>query len=170
MEDLAVYGFQTSSRVKILVMLPATDLFVRDIDLLTMFRALHTAYLSYIANPFHLLPPIIPSSSSTATSTAVFHPAPTPHSQPASIFSTDPALEQIAALQSLSCRPIRSANFEAHVDRIVGWTPVPPAASAAASASSGRTIGAGKALPVDGAAVQGSGGVGAGQNPAVPVS
>ncbi|KAE8216295.1 hypothetical protein CF327_g519 [Tilletia walkeri] len=162
MEDLAVYGFQTSSRIKILVMLPATDLFVRDIDLLTIFRALHTAYLSYIANPFHLLPPIIPRTP-TPTSTTIFNPTPSPHTQPPSIFSTDSSLEQVSALQSLSCRPIRSEMFEGHVEKVVGWTEVVVPSTVVGG---GRTVGMGK--PLGGG--EGAGGIGAGQNPAVPVS
>ncbi|KAL9934832.1 hypothetical protein V8E36_006607 [Tilletia maclaganii] len=172
MEDLAVYGFQTSSRVKILIMLPATDIFVRDIDVLTNFRAIHTAYLSYVANPFHLLPPIISpssfassSSSSSAGSTsktAVFHPAPTSHFQPASIFSADPALEQVAALQAQGCRPIRSEGFESDIEDIVGWTLLQPQqqqSSATGAGAAGYSAGGG----------QGRIGPEAGSAPAVPV-
>ena len=36
LEDLAVYGFQTSTRVKILLMLTLSDGLVRDIDVLTV--------------------------------------------------------------------------------------------------------------------------------------
>ncbi|KAK0551369.1 hypothetical protein OC846_003330 [Tilletia horrida] len=149
-EDLAIYGFQTSSRIKFLLMLPSTDLYVRDIDMLTIFRALHTAFLSYTANPFHLLPPIHSFSSS---STAITHQTPSAYSQPPSIFSADPALEQVAALQALSARPILSERFEREMEGVVGWVSVPTPSTAAVGGPTSSTpkepIGAGTlpALP-----------------------
>ncbi|KDN43763.1 Sedlin [Tilletiaria anomala UBC 951] len=52
-EDVAVYGFQTSTKVKIVVMLLLSDQIVRDIDIITIFRAINNAYLAYLSNPFN---------------------------------------------------------------------------------------------------------------------
>ncbi|KAI0326654.1 Sedlin [Cubamyces sp. BRFM 1775] len=52
MEDVAVYGYMTPLKVKIIVALALTDAVVRDADVLTIFRALHTAYRQSVANPF----------------------------------------------------------------------------------------------------------------------
>ena len=71
MEDVAVYGYMTPLKVKIIIALALTDSVVRDADVLTVllsthsaaimisssrltqiFRALHTAYRQAVANPF----------------------------------------------------------------------------------------------------------------------
>ncbi|RDX55448.1 trafficking protein particle complex 2 [Lentinus brumalis] len=52
MEDVAVYGYITPLKVKIIIALALTDSVVRDADVLTIFRALHTAYRHAVANPF----------------------------------------------------------------------------------------------------------------------
>ncbi|RPD67331.1 trafficking protein particle complex 2 [Lentinus tigrinus ALCF2SS1-7] len=52
MEDVAVYGYITPLKVKIIIALALTDSVVRDADVLTIFRALHTAYRQAVANPF----------------------------------------------------------------------------------------------------------------------
>ncbi|CCL99401.1 uncharacterized protein FIBRA_01419 [Fibroporia radiculosa] len=52
MEDVAVYGYVTPLRVKIIIALALTDTVVRDVDVITIFRALHTAYRLSVANPF----------------------------------------------------------------------------------------------------------------------
>ncbi|PCH41525.1 Sedlin [Wolfiporia cocos MD-104 SS10] len=55
MEDVAVYGYVTPLRVKIIAALALTDAVVRDVDVVTVFQALHTAYRLAVANPFHKL-------------------------------------------------------------------------------------------------------------------
>ncbi|OBZ70508.1 Cytochrome b5 [Grifola frondosa] len=52
MEDVAVYGYMTPLKVKIIIALALTDAVVRDADIITIFRALHTAYRQSVANPF----------------------------------------------------------------------------------------------------------------------
>ncbi|KAK4703056.1 trafficking protein particle complex subunit 2, partial [Phenoliferia sp. Uapishka_3] len=76
MEDYAVYGYQTNTRVKFVLVLALADAVVRDIDVRTvrrllsfltaphatshilllpclqLFRAIHNAYISHISNPF----------------------------------------------------------------------------------------------------------------------
>ncbi|KAH9951725.1 trafficking protein particle complex 2 [Amylocystis lapponica] len=52
MEDVAVYGYITPLKVKIILALALSDSVVRDVDLITIFRAMHTAYRQSAANPF----------------------------------------------------------------------------------------------------------------------
>ncbi|TRM67615.1 Sedlin, N-terminal conserved region-domain-containing protein [Schizophyllum amplum] len=52
MEDVAVYGYVTPLRVKIVVAFALSDSVVRDIEVNTIFKALHMAYYSAISNPF----------------------------------------------------------------------------------------------------------------------
>lgn len=52
MEDYAVYGYQTNTRVKFVLVLALVDAVVRDLDVKTIFRAIHNAYISQISNPF----------------------------------------------------------------------------------------------------------------------
>ncbi|KAI0070565.1 Sedlin [Panus rudis PR-1116 ss-1] len=51
-EDVAVYGYMTPLKVKIIITLELTDAVVKDIDVITIFRALHTAYRRSVGNPF----------------------------------------------------------------------------------------------------------------------
>jgi len=52
MEDVAVYGYITPLKVKIVLTLGLTDSVVRDADVTMIFRALHMAYYHALANPF----------------------------------------------------------------------------------------------------------------------
>ncbi|KAL0949933.1 hypothetical protein HGRIS_009960 [Hohenbuehelia grisea] len=52
MEDVAVYGYITPLKVKIVVALALSDAVVRDLDVITIFKALHMAYYNAISNPF----------------------------------------------------------------------------------------------------------------------
>ncbi|GAA5820057.1 hypothetical protein JCM11251_005465 [Rhodosporidiobolus azoricus] len=52
MEDYAVYGYQTNTRVKFVLALALADAVIRDVDVKTIFRAIHNSYISYISNPF----------------------------------------------------------------------------------------------------------------------
>lgn len=89
MEDVAVYGYITPLKVKIIIALALTDSVVRDADVLTVritassctthspstqsalitqiFRALHTAYRHAVANPFLRLNAPIDGSNDHAT-------------------------------------------------------------------------------------------------------
>ncbi|KAG8762934.1 hypothetical protein FRC11_006975 [Ceratobasidium sp. 423] len=55
MEDLAVYGYITPTRVKIILALALADYVVRDADIVNIFRILHTAYVAALSNPFYRL-------------------------------------------------------------------------------------------------------------------
>ncbi|KAF8517795.1 Sedlin [Gautieria morchelliformis] len=52
MEDLAVYGFVTPMRLRIVIALALSDAVVRDADVVLIFKALHSAYCRSLANPF----------------------------------------------------------------------------------------------------------------------
>ncbi|KAJ8454865.1 hypothetical protein ONZ45_g19139 [Pleurotus djamor] len=52
MEDVAVYGYMTPLKVKIILALALTDAIVRDAEVISIFKALHMAYYSAISNPF----------------------------------------------------------------------------------------------------------------------
>jgi len=52
LEDQAVYGYVTPTRIRIVISLALTDTLVRDADVITIFKSLHTAYARSLANPF----------------------------------------------------------------------------------------------------------------------
>ncbi|KAK7049545.1 hypothetical protein VNI00_005576 [Paramarasmius palmivorus] len=52
MEDVAVYGYITPLKVKIVIALALSDTVVRDVEINMIFKALHMAYYSAISNPF----------------------------------------------------------------------------------------------------------------------
>ncbi|KAH7102769.1 Sedlin [Auriculariales sp. MPI-PUGE-AT-0066] len=52
MEEVAVYGFVTPLKLKIILALALTDTVVRDADIILVFKAFHAAYARSIANPF----------------------------------------------------------------------------------------------------------------------
>ncbi|TFY76126.1 hypothetical protein EWM64_g7888 [Hericium alpestre] len=52
MEDVAVYGYITPLRLKIILALTLSDAVVRDADVTAIFKALHLAYYRSVSNPF----------------------------------------------------------------------------------------------------------------------
>ncbi|KAI0034156.1 Sedlin [Vararia minispora EC-137] len=52
MEDVAVYGYLTPLKLKIILALTLTDAVIRDADVTMIFKALHIAYYRAAANPF----------------------------------------------------------------------------------------------------------------------
>ncbi|KAF9075852.1 Sedlin [Rhodocollybia butyracea] len=52
MEDVAIYGYITPLKVKIVIALALSDSVVRDMEINMIFKALHMAYYSAISNPF----------------------------------------------------------------------------------------------------------------------
>lgn len=109
-EDLAIYGFQTCTQLRFLIMLSLTDHAVRDIDMLTLFRAIYTSYLKYSANPFHSLPP------------AAFAPEKDQQKEDSQARALRLQEESQSRQQSnlaVNCRQIKSAAFDARINRIV---------------------------------------------------
>ncbi|KAJ8086578.1 hypothetical protein AAF712_002012 [Marasmius tenuissimus] len=52
MEDVAVYGYITPSKVKIVIALALSDSVVRDVEVNMIFKALHMTYYAAVSNPF----------------------------------------------------------------------------------------------------------------------
>ncbi|EIM87790.1 Sedlin [Stereum hirsutum FP-91666 SS1] len=52
MEEVAVYGYITPLKVKIILALTLSDAIVRDLDVIAIFKALHLAYYQSVSNPF----------------------------------------------------------------------------------------------------------------------
>ncbi|XP_065065249.1 trafficking protein particle complex subunit 2-like protein [Rhopilema esculentum] len=52
-EDYKVYGFVTNTKVKFVIVVEAANTSLRDGDIRTMFRKLHTAYTDMICCPFY---------------------------------------------------------------------------------------------------------------------
>ncbi|EFI27697.1 trafficking protein particle complex 2 [Coprinopsis cinerea okayama7 len=52
MEDVAVYGYVTPLKVKIILAIALTDAVVKDSEVISIFKALHMAYYNAISNPF----------------------------------------------------------------------------------------------------------------------
>jgi hypothetical protein len=52
-EDYKVYGYATSTRVKIIVIIESVNSTLRDNEIRTMFRKLHAAYIDIVSNPFY---------------------------------------------------------------------------------------------------------------------
>ncbi|KAF9534897.1 trafficking protein particle complex 2 [Crepidotus variabilis] len=74
MEDVAVYGYITPLKVKIILALALSDAVVKDAEIITIFKALHMAYYSSVSNPFLKLETVGDSSSDQATILAVGSP------------------------------------------------------------------------------------------------
>ncbi|KAG7575463.1 hypothetical protein FFLO_00282 [Filobasidium floriforme] len=55
MDDLAVYGYRTASRLRIIVSLGLIDGIIKDSDVVTICRTIHQLYNTASANPFLLL-------------------------------------------------------------------------------------------------------------------
>ncbi|KAI9199564.1 Sedlin [Polychytrium aggregatum] len=53
MEDLAVYGYMTNTRIKIVVIITLTDTAVKDAEMKNVLRKIHTAYVNLVSNPFY---------------------------------------------------------------------------------------------------------------------
>ena len=132
LEDVAIYGFQTCTRLRLLFMLSLTDHAVRDIDMLTLFRAVYTSYLKYSANPFHALPPTHFSRGEQDEETAEEQAARAQHE-----------LEQRqAANLPVNCRPIKSTAFDARIDRIIFASARNAAASTTGAPATGTAVAA----------------------------
>jgi len=52
MDEVAVYGYVTPTRVKIILALELADAVVRDADVIAIFKATHSAYHESISSPF----------------------------------------------------------------------------------------------------------------------
>jgi len=53
-DDVAVYGYITPLKLKIVIALALSDSVVRDMEINLIFKALHMAYYAAVSNPFAL--------------------------------------------------------------------------------------------------------------------
>ncbi|KAF7332144.1 hypothetical protein MKEN_00095400 [Mycena kentingensis (nom. inval.)] len=51
-EDVAVYGYQTPLKMKMVLAIALSDAVVRDVEVTHIFKSLHMSYYSAISNPF----------------------------------------------------------------------------------------------------------------------
>ncbi|KAI8834594.1 hematopoietic stem/progenitor cells 176 [Chytriomyces cf. hyalinus JEL632] len=52
-EDLAVYGFMTNTKIKFIVVISMSDAAIKDIEMKNLFRRLHNQYIVLVNNPFY---------------------------------------------------------------------------------------------------------------------
>ncbi|KAI8810584.1 trafficking protein particle complex subunit 2-like protein-like protein [Cladochytrium replicatum] len=53
MEDLAVYGYMTNTRIKFILILRSQDVAIKDADMKVLFKKIHSAYVNLTSNPFY---------------------------------------------------------------------------------------------------------------------
>lgn len=100
------YGYLTHTNTKLLLMLQLREDPVPDSDVLTIFRAIQDAYVSYVSNPFvNVQPGELPGSDAQANLV--------PPSAPLNM--------------DRDSRAITSATFEKRIKAIAGWTSAPAA-------------------------------------------
>ncbi|KAK4687731.1 trafficking protein particle complex subunit 2, partial [Tremellales sp. Uapishka_1] len=52
MEDMAFYGFQTNTKLRMVLSIALVDALIKDSDIISIFRAIHHLLLDTISNPF----------------------------------------------------------------------------------------------------------------------
>ncbi|WVQ78212.1 hypothetical protein IAT38_000295 [Cryptococcus sp. DSM 104549] len=57
MEDMAFYGFQTTTKLRMVLSVALVDAMIKDADIVAIFRAVHHLILTATHNPFLSLPP-----------------------------------------------------------------------------------------------------------------
>ncbi|KAJ3292866.1 Trafficking protein particle complex subunit 2-like protein [Rhizoclosmatium sp. JEL0117] len=53
LEDLAVYGFITNTKIKFIIVISMTDSSIKDIEMKNLFRRIHNQYIILVNNPFY---------------------------------------------------------------------------------------------------------------------
>nr|CAG4645921.1 EOG090X0HN8 [Lynceus sp. MCZ IZ 141354] len=53
-EEFKAYGFVTNTRIKIILIVDATNSALRDNEIRAKLRKIHTAYTELMCNPFHI--------------------------------------------------------------------------------------------------------------------
>ncbi|WWC85361.1 uncharacterized protein L201_000224 [Kwoniella dendrophila CBS 6074] len=56
MEDMAFYGFQTTTKLRMVLSIALVDAMVKDADIVAIFRSIHNLLLTISTNPFLSLP------------------------------------------------------------------------------------------------------------------
>ncbi|XP_012269750.2 trafficking protein particle complex subunit 2-like protein [Athalia rosae] len=53
-EEYKIFGYATNTKIKFIVVLQSTNASLRDNEVRTMFRKLHSAYANAVCNPFYV--------------------------------------------------------------------------------------------------------------------
>ncbi|KAG4305085.1 hypothetical protein PORY_001255 [Pneumocystis oryctolagi] len=53
-ETASVYGSMTNTRIKFIVVLDNSDMTITDSDIKPLLKAIHSAYIGYVCNPFYI--------------------------------------------------------------------------------------------------------------------
>ncbi|ORX39767.1 Sedlin, N-terminal conserved region-domain-containing protein [Kockovaella imperatae] len=56
MEDMAFYGFQTTTKLRMILSVALVDAMIKDGDIISIFRAVHHLIMTAVNNPFLSLP------------------------------------------------------------------------------------------------------------------
>ncbi|WVW83243.1 hypothetical protein I302_105262 [Kwoniella bestiolae CBS 10118] len=56
MEDMAFYGFQTTTKIRMVLSIALVDAMIKDADIVAIFRSIHNLLLNITSNPFLSLP------------------------------------------------------------------------------------------------------------------
>ena len=52
-EDLAIYGYMTNTRIKFIVVVSVAENIVKDTDMRSVFKKIHASYIALVSNPFY---------------------------------------------------------------------------------------------------------------------
>ncbi|WVQ70226.1 uncharacterized protein L199_008452 [Kwoniella botswanensis] len=64
MEDMAFYGFQTTTKIRMVLSIALVDAMIKDADIVAIFRSIHNLLLTITSNPFISLPSTFHAKSS----------------------------------------------------------------------------------------------------------
>uniref|UniRef100_A0A1B6KUK8 Trafficking protein particle complex subunit 2-like protein n=1 Tax=Graphocephala atropunctata TaxID=36148 RepID=A0A1B6KUK8_9HEMI len=71
-EELKVFGYVTNTKIKFIIVVDSANSMLRDNEVRTMFRKLHTAYTDVVCNPFYIPGDKIESKKFDAVVKAIF--------------------------------------------------------------------------------------------------
>ncbi|KRT83222.1 hypothetical protein AMK59_3589 [Oryctes borbonicus] len=54
LETHKIYGYVTNTKIKFVIIVDSTNIAIRDNEIRSMFRKLHSIYADYVCNPFHI--------------------------------------------------------------------------------------------------------------------
>ncbi|KAK6622528.1 hypothetical protein RUM44_002340 [Polyplax serrata] len=53
-EEHKIFGYATNTKIKFIIIIRTSNVTLRDNDVHTMFRKLHSSYVDVVSNPFHI--------------------------------------------------------------------------------------------------------------------
>ncbi|CAG9838245.1 unnamed protein product [Diabrotica balteata] len=66
LETHKIYGYVTNTKIKFIIVIDSTNMAIRDNEIRSMFRKIHSEYADIVSNPFYI--PGEPISSKAFTS------------------------------------------------------------------------------------------------------